>query len=83
MREANSFLNCRGFGQSHFDFIVREYVEHYHEERPHQGIGNVLLSRRSEPENEDVDDEVTFLSMADIRCKTRLGGILKSYTRAA
>lgn len=71
------------FGQSHFDFIVREYVEYYHEERPHQGIGNVLLSQRGEREHEDVDDEVTTLNMSDIRCKTRLGGILKSYSRAA
>lgn len=65
-------------GSSHFDFIVREYVEYYHEERPHQGIGNVLLSRRNKPENEDVDDEVATLTMADISRKERLGGILKS-----
>jgi len=71
------------FRPSHFDFIVREYVESYDKERPHQGIGNVLLSRRGEPESEDVDDEVTTLSTADIRCNTRLGGILKSYSRAA
>ncbi|PQO25111.1 hypothetical protein C5Y96_26790 [Blastopirellula marina] len=71
------------FGQSHFDYIVHEYIDHYHEERPHQGIGDLLLASRGEPDNEDVDDEVTTLSMADIRCKTRLGGILKSYTRVA
>lgn len=81
--EPNPLLYCGRSGQSHFDFIVREYVEYYHEERPHQGIGNVLLTRRGEPENEDVDDEVPTLSMADIRCTTRLGGNLKSYTRAA
>ncbi|MBI1246746.1 transposase [bacterium] len=71
------------FGQSHFDFIVREYVAHYHEERPHQGIGNVLLLQRGEPECEGTDDEVPALSMADIQCQERLGGILKSYSRAA
>ncbi len=70
------------FGQSHFDYIVHEYVEHYHEERPHQGIGNVLLSRRGEPESEEAK-EVATLSMDDIRCKSRLGGILKHYYRAA
>jgi putative transposase len=25
------------FGKKHFDYLVREYVEHYHMERPHQG----------------------------------------------
>ncbi|MBI1247500.1 hypothetical protein GC197_06585 [bacterium] len=58
-------------------------VEHYHEERPHQGIGNVLLLQRGEPECEGTDDEVPALSMADIQCQERLGGILKSYSRAA
>ena len=70
-------------GSSHFDFIVREYVEYYHEERPHQGIGNVLLSRHDRPEGEDVSDDVPLLSMGDIQCKSRLGGILKHYYRAA
>jgi hypothetical protein len=27
-------------GGKNFDYLVREYVEHYHEERPHQGLGN-------------------------------------------
>ncbi len=24
----------------HLDYLIPEYVEHYHHERPHQGIGN-------------------------------------------
>jgi putative transposase len=28
------------FGEKHFDYIVKEFVEHYHHERPHQGLGN-------------------------------------------
>ena len=31
------------FGEKHLDYLVREYVEHYHTERPHQGLGNRLV----------------------------------------
>lgn len=32
------------FGEQHFDYLVSEYVEHYHTERTHQAMGNVLLT---------------------------------------
>ena len=32
-------------GEGHLRLLVREYVEHYHTERNHQGLGNQLLSR--------------------------------------
>ena len=31
------------FGPEHMDVLVGEYVEHYHTERPHQGVGNMPL----------------------------------------
>src|SRR5262245_55851131 len=31
-------------GEGHFRRVVAEYVEHYHAERNHQGIGNRLIS---------------------------------------
>lgn len=71
------------FGEEHMDYLVQEFVLHYHEERPHQGIGNVLLPRRGEPKSEDAEKKAATLSMTDIQCKTRLGGILKHYSRAA
>jgi putative transposase len=52
---------------------LREYVEHYHAERNHQGKGNVLLFpfnteiRRSRP----------------VQCRERLGGLLRYYHREA
>ena len=52
---------------------VLEYVEHYHGERNHQGIGNRLIdacvgeSRR----------------VGAIECRERLGGLLRFYLRAA
>ena len=34
------------FGLAHFDYIVREFVDYYHDCRPHQGIGNRLIGSR-------------------------------------
>jgi putative transposase len=61
------------FGESSLRRAVREFVAHYHQERNHQGLGNVLIfplcgrSRR--------DDRVV--------CRERLGGLLKYYHRPA
>jgi putative transposase len=48
-----------------------EYTAHYHEERSHQGIGNVLL-KGPELQNEGIVD-----------VRVRLGGLLKYYHRRA
>ncbi len=66
------------FGLAHFDYIVSQYVDYYHEFRPHQGIGNRLIGA------EDDDEEPSALvSLDEVRCETRLGGLLKHYYRAA
>lgn len=59
------------FGESHLRYVVNEYMEHYHTERPHQGIGNNII----EPPPMIEDGEIV--------CQERLGGLLKSYRRAA
>jgi putative transposase len=59
------------FGEKHLDHLVREYVEHYHSERPHQGLDNQLVVGESPP------------GEGEVACKTRLGGLLKHYYRAA
>ena len=63
------------FGEKHFDYLARQYVEHYHSERPHQGLENRLLTGEPPPALRDANDE--------IHCRTRLGGLLKHYYRAA
>jgi putative transposase len=70
------------FGQEHFDHIVREYVRYYHDCRPHQGIGNVLLPK---PGEDPPDDERVSLplSLSEIKCEQRLGGLLRHYYRDA
>ncbi|REJ69686.1 MAG: hypothetical protein DWQ31_03520 [Planctomycetota bacterium] len=74
------------FGREHFDHIVSEYVSYYHDCRPHQGVGNVLLPKaRDKLADGGTDDSETAeaFTLADIRCQHRLGGVLKHYYRAA
>lgn len=59
-------------GTKHLDHIIGEYVEHYHYERPHQGLGNKPIMRTALP-----------LDEGEIRCDSRLGGLLRHYHRAA
>ena len=58
------------FGESSLRHSVREYLEHYHQERAHQGIGNEIIDARPP-------------GRGDIHCLERLGGLLKHYQRAA
>ena len=61
------------FGQTHFDHIVSEFVQHYHAERPHQGLDN------RPPSGADPPAEVLPFEAKDIICHERLGGFLKHY----
>jgi hypothetical protein len=35
------------FGEHHLEYVVKEYAEHYHTERAHQGLGNEIIEPRS------------------------------------
>ena len=60
-------------GEGSLRRAVREFVAHYHHERNHQGLGNVLIFPRSvQPRGDDA-----------IVCRERLGGLLKYYHRPA
>jgi putative transposase len=74
------------FGEKHIDRICKEFLEHYHTERPHQGEGidNQLLNRpkvRGRPRSRPFEDSTLLIS--EIRSSQRLGGLLKSYSRKA
>jgi hypothetical protein len=56
---------------------VREFVDYYHDCRPHQGIGNRLIG------TEDSDGPPLIESIDQLECDLRLGGLLKTYRRAA
>jgi putative transposase len=62
------------FGESSLRHVLSEYIEHYHGERCHQGLGNVIPFPTSSPAN---DRE------GPIECRERLGGLLKYYHRKA
>jgi len=63
------------FGPEHMDYLIQQYVEHYHTERPHQAKENLPLT--AGPPTAPTE------SSGDIVCRERLGGVLRHYYRAA
>jgi len=61
------------FGEGALRVAVREFVAHYHGERNHQGIGNLLI----------FPDHSLAGRCGPVRCRGRLGGMLNYYDRAA
>lgn len=57
-------------GESHLRHAVHEFVDHYHRERNHQGMGNQLL-----------EENTSDSSTGPIECDERLGGLLRYYHR--
>ena len=51
---------------------LRASIRAYHEERPHQGLGNELITPKT-----------TVIGAGPIKCRERLGGLLKFYYREA
>jgi len=62
------------FGEGSLRHALHEYVDHYHQERNHQGKGNVLLFPQPSSAGEHE---------GTIQCRERLGGLLKYYEREA
>ena len=58
-------------GEMHLRTAVAEYMDHYHLERSHQGLGNRLIHRAPQP------------GAGPITCHSRLGGLLNHYEREA
>jgi putative transposase len=61
------------FGERSLRRALREYVEHFHAERNHQGKGNVLLFPRSANTRRE----------GPVQCRERLGGLLRYYHQEA
>ena len=64
------------FGETSLRRVVSEYLEHYHQERNHQGKGNLLLFPTSTTPSEAGPHR-------SISCRERPGGLLKYYRDAA
>ena len=56
------------------DHLVSEYVEYHHQERPHQSLDNDVILKMGE--GKPPDD-------GSVRCRKRLGGLLRHYYREA
>jgi putative transposase len=61
------------FGEGSLRTAVRQFIAHYHAERNHQGIGNLLI----------IPDRSLTHNDGLVRCQSRLGGMLNYYDRAA
>ena len=60
-------------GERHLRHAVKEYAEHYHVERNHQGLNNRLIEKPHRVINLD----------SAVECHERLGGVLNYYERRA
>ncbi len=61
------------FGEKATRNAIRQYLDHYHLGRPHQGLGNELIVPMEHPPDMNAKIETT----------ETLGGLLRSYRRAA
>jgi hypothetical protein len=63
------------FGEGSLRHALTEFIEHFHGERNHQGKGNLLLFP---------DKSTAQLSAGHrMRCRERLGGLLRFYAYVA
>jgi putative transposase len=61
------------FGETSLRRAVGQFLEHYHAERNHQGLGNRLINAGGE----------VGRRVGEVHCRVRLGGILRYYYRHA
>jgi putative transposase len=61
------------FGEKSVQAATDTYLEHFHAERNHQGMGNQLL----------IPGDEVGRSTGEIACRERLGGLLRYYYRKA
>ena len=57
------------FGERHLRYLIKKYVEHYNTTRPHSSMNNMPL------------ESITSKSAREIKCQSRLGGIIRHYYR--
>jgi transposase InsO family protein len=61
------------FGEGSLRNAIHQFVAHYHHERNHQGLGNVLI----------IPPKETGDNVGALQCRQRLGGLLNYYYREA
>jgi len=61
------------FNEASLRYAIKQYVEHYHEERNHQGLESRIIRPRFDQQKRT----------GDIERQERLGGLLSFYCRKA
>ena len=83
-------LNCKKeclnhlliFGLNKLQHVIDCYTSYFNEHRPHQGIGNQIPFKYNTID-EQQGDKMRLKNVSNIARKDFLGGLLKSYRRAA
>jgi len=57
-------------GRRHLERVMREWVEHYNQARPHRSLDLRTPIARSDP----------VVTTTAVRCRPRLGGLLREYS---
>jgi putative transposase len=68
-------------GERHLHHLVTNYVAHYNLERPHQSRGNVPLPEAVA--DAAGEPQILRFPTGAVKCRERLGGLLKHHYRAA
>jgi putative transposase len=84
-------LNCKEnclnhlliFGLKRLQFVIDCYSSFYNEHRPHQGIGNRIPSEYFKLSKHQIRNRPLNISARNVVRKVFLGGLLKSYKKAA
>jgi putative transposase len=71
-RECLNFFLCFSMDQLHY--ITQTWVRHYLTQRPHRGVGM---------SNNVLDEQFTPQREGPVRCREKLGGLIKEYYREA
>ncbi len=58
-------------GEWSLEYVIQQYLAHYHAERNHQGLGNQLIAPAADLESHS----------GQVRRRNRLGGLLRYYYR--
>jgi hypothetical protein len=61
------------YGEESLHRAIREYVDHYHRERNHQGLDNRLI----------MPEDYVGQRSGRVQCREQLGGMLRYYQRPA
>ena len=69
--------NFLAFGEQHLNYLVREYVRYYNDDRAHSACGHLP------PSCADPPAENNTIVLDEIVRRERLGGLIQWYERAA